>query len=55
MSLKKIVKVASFGCWDVSQLYSVPKSVQGQESGGLDQGTAYLVKPQPEASILQKA
>lgn len=57
MSLKKIIKVpsSSFGCLDVSQLYSVPKSVQGQESRGLDQSTAHLVKLQPEANTLKKA
>lgn len=54
MSLKKIIKVprSSFGCLDMSQLYSVPKSVQGQESRGLDQSTARLVKLQPEANTL---
>jgi len=57
MSLKKIIKVprSSFGCLDMSQLYSVPKSVQGQESRGLDQSTAHLVKLQPEANTLKNA
>lgn len=55
MSLKKIVKVPSLGSMDMSQLHSVPKSVQGQESRVLDQCTACLVKLQPEASTLQKA
>lgn len=57
MSSKKIIKVpsSSFGCLDVSQLYCVPKSVQGQESRGLDQSTAHLVKLQPEANTLKKA
>lgn len=57
MSSKKIIKVpsSSFGCLDVIQLYCVPKSVQGQESRGLDQSTAHLVKLQPEANTLKKA
>lgn len=57
MSLKKIVKVPSLGCLDMSHLYSVLKSVQGQElgGGGLDQCIAYLVKLQPGASTLQNA
>lgn len=57
MSLKKTIDVpsSSFGCLDMSQLYSVPKSVQGQESRRLDQSTAHLVKLQPEANTLKRA
>lgn len=55
MILKKIVKVPSLGYLDMSQLYSIPKSVQGQKIRGFGQYTAFLVKLQPEASILQKA
>lgn len=35
MILKKIVKVPSLGCLDMSQLYSIPKSVQGQTIRGV--------------------